>query len=189
LLTPGFGERAVEGMIQSAEYAMEQKVPFLGICFGAQLFYIAFFRKYLGLMGANSTEINPDTPYPVIDLLESQKSVTEKGGTMRLGAHEIFIEKNTKLFNAYHQESIKERFRHRYHIQERFITEEAKQKGMVVSSRDETGKIINSIELKRDDHWMVGTQFHPEFKSRPYAPSKLYLDFIKACITKKTGKN
>jgi len=105
---------------------------------------------------------------------------------MRLGAHEIVIEKNTKLFKAYNQKIIKERFRHRYHIQERFITEEAKQKGMVVSSRDETGKIINSIELNRDDHWMVGTQFHPEFKSKPFAPSKLYSDFIKACITKKT---
>jgi len=186
LLTPGFGERAVEGMIKSAEYAMEKKVPFLGICFGAQLFYIAFCRKYLGLIGANSTEIDPNTPYPVVDLLETQKNVTEKGGTMRLGAHEIVIEKNTKLFKAYNQKIIKERFRHRYHIQERFITEEAKQKGMVVSSRDETGKIINSIELNRDDHWMVGTQFHPEFKSKPFAPSKLYSDFIKACITKKT---
>ena len=187
LLTPGFGERAVEGMIKSAEYAMEKKVPFLGICFGAQLFYIAFCRKYLGLTGANSSEIVPDTPYPVVDLLESQKGVTEKGGSMRLGAHKIIIEKNTKLFNAYNQKEIKERFRHRYHIQERFITEEAKQKGMIVSSRDETGKIINSIELNRDDHWMVGTQFHPEFKSRPYAPSKLYFDFIKACVAKKAG--
>lgn len=187
LLTPGFGERAVEGMIKSAEYAMEKKVPFLGICFGAQLFYIAFCRKYLGLTGANSSEIDPDTPYPVVDLLESQKVVTEKGGSMRLGAHKIIVEKNTKLFNAYNQKEIKERFRHRYHIQERFITEEAKQKGMIVSSRDETGKIINSIELNRDDHWMVGTQFHPEFKSRPYAPSKLYFDFIKACAAKKTG--
>ncbi len=189
LLTPGFGERAVEGMIKSAEYAMERKVPFLGICFGAQLFYIAFCRKYLGLTGANSSEIVPDTPYPVVDLLESQKDVTEKGGSMRLGAHQIIIEKNTKLYNAYNQKKIKERFRHRYHIQERFITEEAKQKGMIVSSRDETGKIINSIELNRDDHWMVGTQFHPEFKSRPYAPSKLYFDFIKACLKKKTGSN
>ncbi|MHA1105391.1 MAG: CTP synthase [Promethearchaeota archaeon] len=189
LLTPGFGERAVEGMIQSAEYAMNEKVPFLGICFGAQLFYVAFCRKYLGLKGANSSEIDPDTPYPVIDLLESQKDVTEKGGSMRLGAHKIIVEKNTKLYKAYNQKEIKERFRHRYHVQERFITEEAKQKGMVVSSRDETGKIINSIELNREDHWMVGTQFHPEFKSRPYAPSKLYFDFIKACITKKTGNN
>ncbi|TFG03807.1 MAG: hypothetical protein EU542_01135 [Promethearchaeota archaeon] len=182
LLTPGFGERAVEGMIRSAEFAMENKVPFLGICFGAQLFYVAFCRKYLGLKGANSTEIDPNTPYPVVDLLKSQEAVTEKGGTMRLGAQKIIIQPETKLFEAYTEKEIYERFRHRYHIKERFITDEAKQKGLVVSSRDETGEIINSIELNREDHWMVGTQFHPEFKSRPYNPSPIYMDFIKACI-------
>lgn len=187
LLTPGFGERAVEGMIKSAEYAMENKIPFLGICFGAQLFFVAFCRKYLGLKGANSTEIDPKTPYPVVDLLESQKKITEKGGTMRLGAQKIIIKKGTKLFEAYEQKEIYERFRHRYHIQERFITEEAKNKGLVVSSRDETGRIINSIELNRKN-WIVGVQFHPEFKSRPYKPSPLYIDFIKACIDYKTSK-
>ncbi|MFX1313586.1 MAG: CTP synthase [Promethearchaeota archaeon] len=182
LLTPGFGERAADGMIKAAEIAMEQKIPFLGICFGAQLFFVAFCRKYLGLKNANSTEINPNTPYPVVDILASQKEVTEKGGTMRLGAQKILIEKNTLLYEAYKQEQIYERYRHRFHIQERFITAEAKEKGLRVSSRDETGTIINSIELDRKDHWMVGTQFHPEFKSRPYSPSPLYLEFIKACI-------
>jgi CTP synthase len=185
LLTPGFGERAVEGMINSAEFAMEKKIPFLGICFGAQLFYVAFCRKYLGLKNANSTEIDPETPYPVIDLLESQKNVTEKGGTMRLGAHQIIINEDTKLFDAYKKIEILERFRHRYHIQERFYTEEAKRKGLVVSSRDKTGNIINSIELNRKDHWMIGVQFHPEFKSRPYAASPCYKAFIEACISYK----
>jgi CTP synthase len=189
LLTPGFGERAVEGMIKSAEFAMEKKIPFLGICFGAQLFYIAFCRKYLGLKGANSTEIDPNTPYPVVDLLKSQEKVTEKGGTMRLGAQKIIIQPGTKLFNAYKQRELYERFRHRYHIKERFITEEAKQKGMIVSSRDETGEIINSIELDRKDHWMVGTQFHPEFKSRPYSPSPIYMDFIKECVKHKSSRD
>ena len=188
LLTPGFGERAVEGMIKSAEYVMENKLPFLGICFGAQLFFIAFCRKYLGLKGANSTEIDSNTQYPVIDLLESQKSVTEKGGTMRLGAQKILVEKGTKLFEAYKENEIFERFRHRFHIQERFITDEAKNKGMVISSRDETGKIINSIELDRKDHWMVGVQFHPEFKSRPYSASPCYAAFIKECIKYKKSK-
>ncbi len=188
LLTPGFGERAVEGMIQSAEYAMENKIPFLGICFGAQLFYIAFCRKYLGLEGANSAEIDPDTKFSVIDLLESQKTVTEKGGTMRLGGLKIYLEENTRLYEAYQQKEIIERFRHRYHIQERFITAEAKEMGMRVSSRDITGKIINSIELEREDHWMIGTQFHPEFKSRPYKPSPLYSEFIKECIKNKDTK-
>ncbi|MFW9821926.1 MAG: CTP synthase [Candidatus Thorarchaeota archaeon] len=188
LLTPGFGERAVEGMINSAEYAMENKVPFLGICFGAQLFFVAFCRKYLGLKNANSTEINPETPYPVVDLLESQKKISEKGGTMRLGAQKILVKKGTKLFEAYGQNEILERFRHRFHIQERFITEEARNKGMVISSRDETGEIINSIELNRKDHWIVGTQFHPEFKSRPYKPSPVYYDFIKECVKYKKSK-
>ncbi|MFX1277859.1 MAG: CTP synthase [Promethearchaeota archaeon] len=188
LLTPGFGERAVQGMIESAEFAMEEKVPFLGICFGAQLFFVAFCRKYLGLNEANSTEIVPNTPYPVIDLLESQKSVNEKGGSMRLGAQKIIIKENTKLYNAYKEKVILERFRHRWHIQERFITEEARNKDMVISSRDESGEIINSIELNREDHWMVGVQFHPEFKSRPYKPSPLYYDFIKECIKYKKSK-
>ncbi len=188
LLTPGFGERAVEKMVKCAEYAMENKVPFLGICFGAQLFFIAFCRKYLGLENANSTEINPDTPYPVIDLLESQKNVKEMGGTMRLGAIKIAIKKGTKLYESYKEKEILERFRHRYHIQNRFITEEAINKGLIVSSTDKSGKIINSIELDRNDHWMIGVQFHPEFKSRPYRPSPLYLDFIKACIKYKNSK-
>jgi len=188
LLTPGFGGRAVEGMIKSAAYAMENKVPFLGICFGAQLFFAAFCREYLGLKGANSSEIDPKTPYPVVDILSSQKDVTEKGGTMRLGAQKIIVNEKTKLYDAYQQKEIYERFRHRYHIQERYIDEKAKEMGLIVSSRDETGKIINSIELDREDHWMVGTQFHPEFKSRPYAPSKVYYDFIKACAAYKNKK-
>ncbi|MGQ4875407.1 MAG: CTP synthase [Promethearchaeia archaeon] len=185
LLTPGFGERAVEGMIKSAEYAMENKIPFLGICFGAQLFFIAFCRKYLGLKNANSTEIDPNTPYPVIDLLESQKHISDKGGTMRLGGIKIFIEKGTLLYDAYNKTEAVERFRHRYHIQEKFITKEAIEKGLRISSRDESGQIINSIELNRDDHWMVGTQFHPEFKSRPFRPHCLFTAFIKECIKQK----
>ncbi|MFX0008704.1 MAG: CTP synthase [Candidatus Hermodarchaeota archaeon] len=185
LLTPGFGERAVEGMIKAAEFAMEQKTPFFGICFGAQLFFIAFCRKYLGLKGANSTEIDAKTVYPVVDLLEDQRLVSEMGGTMRLGAQKIIINKDSKVFKAYKKPEIKERFRHRFHIQEKYVTNEAVDKGLVVSSRDETGKIINSIELNREDHWMVGVQFHPEFKSRPWAGSPIYIDFLKACIEHK----
>ncbi|MHA1913612.1 MAG: CTP synthase [Promethearchaeota archaeon] len=188
LLTPGFGERAVEGMIRSAEIVMENKIPFLGICFGAQLFFVAFCRKYLGLKGANSTEIDPNTPYPVIDILESQKTVTEKGGSMRLGAQKILIKEGSKLYNAYKKKEILERFRHRFHIQEKFITDEARKKGLIISSRDETGQIINSLELERKDHWMMGTQFHPEFKSRPYKPSPVYFEFIRECIKHKTSK-
>ncbi len=189
LLTPGFGERAVEGMIKTAEVAMEKKIPFLGICFGAQLFYVAFCRKYLGLEGANSTEINPDTPYPVVDLLESQKEVKEKGGTMRLGGLKIILEEGTRLYEAYEKKEIIERFRHRYHIKGEFITDEARNQGLKVSSRDPSGRIINSIELNRPDHFMVGTQFHPEFKSKPYDASPAYKAFIKAVIDYRKNEN
>lgn len=183
LLTPGFGRRAVEGMIISAEIAMEKKIPFLGICFGAQLFFIAYCRKYLGMKGANSTEIDPNTPYPVVDLLESQKNVDEKGGTMRLGGLKILLEENTHLYKAYQKKEITERFRHRYHIIEKFLGEKAKDNGLIVSSWDEKQKIINSIEVSRDKHpFMVGTQFHPEFKSKPFRASPIYTAFIKACI-------
>ena len=188
LLTPGFGRRAVEGMIKSADFAMENKIPFLGICFGAQLFYVAYCRKYLGLDGANSTEIDPETPYPVVNLLESQKVVTEKGGTMRLGGLDITIKKGTKLFEAYGKKEIKERFRHRYHIIPDYISNKVEGNELIISSTDESGAIVNSIELNRQDHWMVGVQFHPEFKSRPFAPSKIYSEFIKECIRNRTKR-
>ncbi len=176
LLTPGFGSRGVEGMIATAEYAMERKIPFLGICFGAQLFFVAFCRKVLGLKGANSTEVNPNTPYPVVDLLPEQRRVKAKGGTMRLGGHVVVIRKGTKLYQAYKREKIVERFRHRYHIIPEYVRR-AEEAGLVVSAVDDTGRIINAIELS-SDHWMVGVQFHPEFKSRPNRPSPIYVAFI-----------
>ncbi|MGV9171510.1 MAG: CTP synthase, partial [Promethearchaeia archaeon] len=188
LLTPGFGERAVEGMIESAIYAIKNKIPFLGICFGAQLFYVAFCREILGLRKANSTEIDPDTPYPVVNLLESQKDVTEKGGTMRLGGIEISIKKGTKLYKAYGKEKITERFRHRYHIQPQYLKEKPERDLIVISSMNPEGTIVNSIELNRPDHFMIGTQFHPEFKSKPYSPSACYSAFLKACIDFKKAK-
>lgn len=182
LLTPGFGERAVEGMIESAEYAIKHKIPFLGICFGAQLFYVAFCREILGLEGANSTEINPETPYPVVDLLESQKRVTEKGGTMRLGGIEISIKKGTKLYETYQQTEIIERFRHRYHIQPHYLEEKPGGDLLVISSTNPEGNIVNSIELNRPDHFMLGTQFHPEFKSKPWRASPIFSAFLESCI-------
>ncbi|MBN1215817.1 MAG: CTP synthase [Candidatus Lokiarchaeota archaeon] len=188
LLTPGFGRRAVEGMIKSAEFAMEKKIPFLGICFGAQLFYIGYCRKYLGLKDANSTEINPQTPYPVVNLLEEQKEITEKGGTMRLGGLDIVINKGTKLYEAYGKKEIKERFRHRYHIIPDYISNQ-NDNNLIISSTDDSGKIVNSIELNRDDHWMVGVQFHPEFTSRPFKPNPVYSAFISETIKFKKNKN
>jgi CTP synthase len=184
LLTPGFGSRGVEGMIQSATLAIENDIPFLGICFGAQLLYVAFMRKIMGYDDANSTEINPQTTHPVVDMLDEQVKVTVKGGTMRLGAHKINLVEGTKLRTAYQKEQIKERFRHRYHIMENYIDDKAKSNGMLVAAWDTTGKIVNAIEID-GKHWMVGTQFHPEYKSRPWAPSPIYLSFVEAVIKKK----
>lgn len=183
LLTPGFGTRGVEGMIKCAEFAIERNIPLLGICFGAQLLFIAFCRKIMRLEKANSTEVDPDTPYPVVDMLPEQKEIKEKGGTMRLGAHLILVEKNTKLYEAYQKREIYERFRHRYHIITKYV-KKAKNYGLIVSAYDKTRRIINAIELK--DKWLVGVQFHPEYKSRPTKPSPLYQAFIKEIVNKKS---
>jgi CTP synthase len=183
LLTPGFGFRGVEGMILSAQYAYQKKIPFLGICFGAQLLFVSFCRLALKLKDANSTEVDPKTPYPVVDLLPEQKAIKDKGGTMRLGGQKILAKKGTKLFEAYGKEEFIERFRHRYHIMNDYA-KMAEREGLIVSSFDENGKIINSIEVK-GDNWMVGVQFHPEFKSRPNSPSPIYYNFIKAALERR----
>ena len=187
LLTPGFGSRGVEGMIAAAEYALTHDKPFLGICFGAQLLFVAFARKILGLKDAHSTEINPDTPHPVVDLLPEQKRMKIKGGTMRLGAHPVKLALGTKIYKAYGQELIYERFRHRYHINSAYV-EEATKKGLIISATDPSGKIINAIELA-GNRWVVGVQFHPEFKSRPNRPSPIYREFIRQVCLRKVSDN
>ncbi|MCD6484048.1 MAG: CTP synthase [Candidatus Odinarchaeota archaeon] len=182
LLTPGFGKRGVEGMIQAATYVIKHKIPTLGICFGAQMLFIAFSRIKLGFSDANSTEVDPNTQHPVVDLLPEQKKVVEKGGTMRLASRDVYIKRGTKLFDAYNQEVIVERFRHRYHI----IKEYAKmgeKHGLVISATDKSGLIVNAIEL--NDAWIVGVQFHPEYKSRFIRPSPIYNAFIKAILEQK----
>jgi CTP synthase len=186
LLTPGFGSRGTEGMIQTAEYAIKEGIPYLGICFGCQLFFIAFCRSVLGLTGANSTEMNPNTPYPVVDLLPEQRSIKSKGGTMRLGGHKVLLMENTILREAYGKSEIIERFRHRYHIIPQYA-EMAEDAGLKVSATDTTGKIINAIELNKN--FIVGVQFHPEFKSRPNFPSPVYLAFIKEALKYQKSKN
>ncbi|MHA1713696.1 MAG: CTP synthase [Candidatus Ranarchaeia archaeon] len=178
LLTPGFGKRGTEGMIQTANYARQKGIPLLGICFGAQLMTVAFARSMMGWTDANSTEVDPNTTYPVVDLLPEQQSVDLKGGTMRLGAHVIKLVENTRLSKAYGASEIKERFRHRYHIIPAFV-HKMRDRGLIVSAYDPTGKIINAIEYAGHP-FAVGVQFHPEFKSRPEAPSPVYSAFAKA---------
>lgn len=186
LLTPGFGRRGAEGLIMTAKYALENDIPLLGICFGAQLLFISYMRYFVGLKDANSTELDPDTPHPVVDLLPEQRYVKHKGASMRLGSYKILVREGTRLYNAYKRRVIYERFRHRYHIIRKYA-EFAEKYGMVVSSTDESGRVVNSIEVK-DKSWIVGVQFHPEFKSRPGRPSPIYLDFVKAAINAKDKK-
>jgi len=184
LLTPGFGSRGVEGMIMTAEYAIKKNKPFLGICFGAQLLFVAFSRVVMGLEKANTTEVDPNTPHPVVDLLPEQKVVKLKGGTMRLGAHPIYIRKGTRLYEAYNKPIIYERFRHRYHIMPEYALKAGKH-GLTISATDKSGRIINAIEIE-NKYWIVGVQFHPEFKSRPNRPSPIYKMFIQKIINFKT---
>ncbi len=186
LLTPGFGKRGVEGMIATADYAILKGKPFLGICFGAQLLFIAFCRRMLGLKDANSTEIDPNTPHPVVDMLPEQRKIEAKGGTMRLGGHKIYIKRGTKLFEAYGKEVVVERFRHRYHIIKEYA-EKAENKNLVISAYDETGNIVNAIELA-NNAWIVGVQFHPEFKSRPNRPSPIYVAFVREALKHKRNR-
>jgi CTP synthase len=180
LLTPGFGSRGVEGMICAAAVTLDSKIPFLGICYGAQLGSVAFARRTMGWKGAHTTEVDQDSLYPVVDLMDEQKQMEEKGGTMRLGGHEVVIVEGTRLHEIYGTSHIRERFRHRFHLIDRYLNK-MRDSGMVVSAHDSTGEIINAIELETHPFW-IGVQFHPEFKSRPDAPHPLYLGLIRAAM-------
>ena len=185
LLTPGFGKRATEGMIRSAIISLRKKIPFLGICFGGQLGFVAFAREIMGWRDANSTEVNPYTGYPVVDLLPNQKGIIQKGGTMRLGGIEIIIMKGTKLFEAYKREVVVERFRHRYHIIRKYA-EKMEEEGLLINSVDKEGN-ITGYEISWHPFY-IGVQFHPEYKSRPWNPSPPYRAFIRAIKEYKISK-
>ena len=180
LLLPGFGSRGSEGKIISCKYAREHNVPFLGICLGLQCAVIEFARNVCGLNGANSTEFNKNTPYPVIHLMESQKAIKAKGGTMRLGAYSCKIKKGTKAFSAYRRKTISERHRHRWEVNNRFRDRLTK-KGLVVSGENSDLNLVEIVELK-DHPWYVAGQFHPELKSRVSKAHPLFREFINASV-------
>ncbi len=186
LLTPGFGGRGVEGMINAASVCLQTELPFLGICYGAQLGTVAFARQKMGWSGAHTTEVDPDSLYPVVGLMDEQKTTEDKGGTMRLGGHSVVLVEGTKLKQIYGCTKARERFRHRYHLIERYLNRMA-EKGLVVSAYDETGIIINAVELVEHPFW-IGVQFHPEFKSQPGSPHPLYLGLIKAALDYRTKR-
>ncbi len=180
LVAPGFGERGIEGKIAAVEYARKQKVPFLGICLGMQCAVIEFARHELGLMGAHTTEIDKNCPDPVIFLMEEQKTVTDKGGTMRLGAYECKINPNTKAAKAYGKELIKERHRHRFEFNNKYL-DQFKEKGMIASGINPGGGMVEIVEIE-DHPWFVGVQFHPEYSSTVLNPHPLFVEFISAVI-------
>ena len=180
LLLPGFGSRGSEGKVLSCKYARESKVPFLGICLGLQCAVIEFARNVCGLKGANSTEFNKKTPYPVIDLMESQKAIKAKGGTMRLGAYKARIKKGTKAFSAYRKSNISERHRHRWEVNNKFRDRLTK-KGLIISGENPELNLVEIVELSNHP-WYVAGQFHPELKSRVSKAHPLFRDFIKASV-------
>ncbi|MFC0186954.1 CTP synthase [Fictibacillus aquaticus] len=183
LVPGGFGDRGVEGKILATQYARENNVPFLGICLGMQLASVEFARNVLGLDGAHSSELNPETKYPVIDLLPEQKDVEDLGGTLRLGLQPCKLKENTKAFDAYKDEVIYERHRHRYEFNNEY-REQMEAKGFVFSGTSPDGRLVEVIEIK-DHPWFVASQFHPEFTSRPTRPQPLFRDFIGAVVQMK----
>ncbi len=183
LVPGGFGHRGVEGKIQAIEYARKKKIPFLGLCLGLQLAVVEFARHVLGLDGAHSIELDPETAHPVINLMEEQKKVSEKGGTMRLGLYPCQLVEGTKAFEAYGQQVIEERHRHRYEVNADYL-EALGQGGMVFSGMSPDQVLVEMVELK-DHPWFVATQAHPEFKSRPNKPHPLFKSFVKATLSAK----
>ncbi len=186
LVPGGFGSRGTEGKIQATRFARENGIPFLGICFGFQLATVEFARHVVGLEGANSTEIDEGTAFPVIDLLPEQRDVTRKGGTMRLGAYPISVKKDTLAWRLYGRETIYERHRHRYEVNPEFW-DKLTGAGLVFSGTTMDRSRIEILEFP-DHYFFFATQFHPEFKSRPGKPDPAYYGFVKACLDKKLGK-
>lgn len=180
LVPGGFGSRGIEGKIRAIQWARENGIPFFGICLGMQLAVIETARNLCGLKQANSTEFNDQTPAPVIDLMQEQKAIKNKGATMRLGAYPCTIEKGTKAHEAFGEKSISERHRHRYEFNNAF-TEPLKNSGMIVSGICPANDLVEMIE--RPDHpWFLGCQFHPEFTSKPMRPHPLFKQFIEAAL-------
>ncbi len=181
LVAPGFGDRGIDGKILAAQYARENNIPFLGVCLGLQCAVIEFARHKLGLKKAHSTEMSIKTPDPVIDLMEDQKGVTEKGGTMRLGSYPCVLTEGTKAFKAYGVKEISERHRHRYEFNNHYLKDFEKA-GMIASGINPDNGLVEIMEIP-SHKWFVGVQFHPEYRSNVLKPHPLFIDFIKASIS------
>jgi len=187
LVPGGFGQRGIEGMIQAIEHARVRRIPFFGICLGMQMAVTEFARNVCGLERANSTEFDEKTPNPVIDFLPEQRSVTEKGASMRLGSYPCILENGSFAFDAYGEREIHERHRHRYEFNNRF-REILIGKGLSVSGMSPERRLVEIVEIP-DHPWFLGCQFHPEFKSRPKRPHPLFRKFIEASLGRRLGKS
>ena len=183
LVAPGFGERGVEGKIESIRIAREKNIPFLGICLGMQMAVIEFARNVLGFNKANSTEMDINCKYPVISMMESQKNIKEKGGTMRLGSWKCVLENNSLAHKIYSTNEINERHRHRYELNFEFM-KELSQNGMVFSGKNPDTGLVEIIELS-DHPWFFGVQFHPEYRSTVEEPHPVFVSFVKASLSHK----
>lgn len=183
IVAPGFGHRGIEGKIIATQYVRENNIPFFGICLGMQIAVIEFARNVLGLASADSTEMNEKTECPVIDLMEGQKGVTEKGGTMRLGAYKCQIaDKDSNIYKAYNKSEIKERHRHRYEFNDQYLSE-FESAGMKATGLNPDTNLVEVIEIP-SHKWFVGVQFHPEYSSTVLKPHPLFVAFIKAALGK-----
>ncbi len=183
IVAPGFGDRGVEGKISAIKHIRENNIPFLGICLGMQSAVIEYSRNVLGLKDANSTEMNPETSAPVIDLMHDQKKVTEKGGTMRLGAYDCSLESPSNAYKAYKQKHISERHRHRFELNNKYKND-LESAGLIATGINKKNNLVEVVEIP-NHKWFVGVQFHPEFKSTVDNPHPLFCGFIEACINKK----
>jgi CTP synthase len=183
LVAPGFGERGMEGKIEAIKFVRENKIPFFGICLGMQCAVIEFARHVVGLDGASSTELNPKTKHPVIDLMEAQKKITAKGGTMRLGAYTCKLKKGSKAANAYGETTIQERHRHRYEFNNAYL-EQLEEAGLKPVGINPESNLVEVVELK-DHPWFVGVQYHPELRSTVMNPHPLFVKFVEASVNYK----
>lgn len=182
VVAPGFGQRGTDGKFIALQYARENNVPCLGICFGMQTMCIEFARNVLGYKDANSTEIDPDTTHNVVDIMDEQKNVLDLGGSMRLGAYKCKLKKGSKVAQIYGKENISERHRHRYEFNNAY-KDEFEEHGFIASGLNEESNLVEIVELK-DHKWYIGTQFHPEYSSTVVNPHPLFISFIKAALDK-----
>jgi CTP synthase len=187
LVAPGFGHRGVEGKITAVKYARENGLPFFGICLGMQMAVIEFARNILGLKEAHSTEMDPNTMHPVIDLMEEQKKITAKGGTMRLGAYPCEIKEDTLASNIYGRSSISERHRHRWEFNNKYL-DQFENSGMIASGKNPATGLVEIIELPKHP-FFIGVQYHPELKSTVENPQPIFVHFVKAAKAYSETKN